>query len=162
MKRISCFFIIAFFISCNTNKQEKISPEKDSVKVYINTDTSNIISDSHYFWSSDWDAKKGLVMKKATPLSEDSLTPSNLIHKLNIEYPEIQLGYKKISGDTIFVAINKSKYLTENIGSSGAKGYLAEVTYNFTELKNINFVDIIFVEGDHAAPGTFTRTDFVR
>jgi hypothetical protein len=148
MKRISCFFIITFFISCNTNKQEKIAPEKDSVKVNIKTDTVNIISDTHYFWSSDWDTKKGLVMRK--------------IHKLNIEYPEIQLGYKKISGDTIFVAIHKSRYLTQSIGSSGAKGYLAEVTYNLTEIKNINFVDINFAEGDHAAPGTFSRTDFVR
>jgi hypothetical protein len=162
MKRISCFFIITFFISCNTNKQEKIAPEKDSVKVNIKTDTVNIISDTHYFWSSDWDTKKGLVMRKITPISEDSLTPSNLIHKLNIEYPEIQLGYKKISGDTIFVAIHKSRYLTQSIGSSGAKGYLAEVTYNLTEIKNINFVDINFAEGDHAAPGTFSRTDFVR
>lgn len=101
-------------------------------------------------------------MKKVSPLSEDSLTVPILIQKLNSLYPDIQLRYKKISGDTIFVAIDKSSYLTKQVGTTGAKGYLAEVTFNLTELKNINFVDIHFKEGDHAAPGTYTRTDFAK
>ena len=101
-------------------------------------------------------------MKKTSQLSEDSLSPAKLIQKLNNLYPEILLRFIKISNDSIFVAINKSNYLTRQMGSSGAEAYLAEVTYNLTELKDINFVDIRFIEGDHASPGTYSRTDFVQ
>ena len=132
---------------------------------YINnvarTDTANITTDTHYFWSSELGTKKGMVMKKVSRISEDSLTPANLLQKLNKLYPEIPLRFIKISNDSIFVSINKSKYLTQQMGSTGAEAYLAEVTYNLTELKDINFVDMRFKEGDHASPGTYTRTDFI-
>jgi hypothetical protein len=161
MKKICWLFIIMVFMGCNTKQPDKTSSATDTAKT-IKTDTANIITDTHSFWNADWDQKKGLVMKKVFPLYEDSLTAPILIQKLNSLYPGIQLRYRKISGDTIFVAIDKSSYLTKQVGSTGAKGYLAEVTFNLTELKNINFVDMHFKEGDHAAPGTYTRTDFVR
>ena len=47
------------------------------------------------------------------------------------------------------------------MGYYGAEAYLAAVNYNMSELKGITYVDIRFKEGDHAAPGTYTRTDFV-
>ena len=47
------------------------------------------------------------------------------------------------------------------MGSSGSQAYLAEVTYNLTELNGINFVQIRFKEGIHASPDTYKRTDFV-
>ena len=154
--------MITVIISCNTKQTKKKVSAADTTAVVILADTANIKRDTRYFWTSDWDLKKGLIMKKTTPLSEDSLTPTNMIQKLNDLYPEIQLRFTKISNDSIFVHINKSNYLTRQIGSSGAQAYLAEVTYNLTELKDINFVDISFKEGDHATPGTFTRTDFIR
>lgn len=161
MKRSSWLLVIIIVFGCNTKQPDKNALDTDTTKT-ANTDTANIITDTHYFWNSDWDQKKGLVMKKVSPLFEDSLTAPILIQKLNSLYPEIQLRYKKISGDTIFVAIDKSGYLTRQVGSTGAKGYLAEVTYNLTELKDINFVDIRFKRGDHAYPGVFARTDFVK
>jgi hypothetical protein len=42
----------------------------------------------------------------------------------------------------------------------GAKIYMMESTYSFTELPNVKFVKFIFREGDHASPGVFTRKDF--
>jgi len=162
MKRRSFLIvIIAIIVSCNTKKPDKIAPHIDTT-IITHIDTANITTDTHYFWNSEWDTKHGLVMKKTSPLSEDSLSPANLIQKLNNLYPEIRLRFIKISNDSIFVAINKSKYLTHQMGSSGAEAYLAEVTYNLTELKDINFVDMRFIEGDHASPGTYTRTDFVQ
>ena len=161
MKTVYCLFILLLYLGCNTGQHDKPVPVTDTSKV-ITTDTANIIGDSHYFWNADWDQKKGLVMKKTAPLFEDSLQPSPLIEKINGLYPEIQLRFVKISGDTIFTAIDKSSYLTKQVGSTGAKGYLAEVTYNLTELKDINFVHIQFTPGDHALPGTFSRTDFIK
>jgi hypothetical protein len=161
MKRLIFLIVMITLGSCNTKQPEKKIPPVDTTGI-VHTDSANIKTDSHYFWSSDWDPKKGLVMKRTVPISDDSLTATNILQKLNVLYPEIQLHFNRISNDSIFVTINKSSYLTQQIGSSGAEAYLAEVTYNLTELKDINFVDISFKEGDHASPGTYTRIGFVQ
>lgn len=154
--------MITVIVSCNTKQSEKAVSKIDTTGSVINADTANIKTDSHYFWASDLDPKKGLVMKKTRPISADSLTATNMINMLNTLYPEIQLHFTRVSNDSIFVKIIKSAYLTQQIGSSGAEAYLAEITYNLTELNGINFVDIRFKEGDHASPGTYSRTDFVQ
>ena len=153
--------MITVIISCNTSQPERTVKKTDSTGVVLNSDTGTITTDTHYFWSAEWDGKKGMLMKRTTPINADSLTTTNIINKLNELYPEIQLHFIRVSNDSIFVNINKSKYLTQQIGSSGAEAYLAEVTYNLTELEGINFVDIKFKEGDHATPGTYTRLGFV-
>jgi len=66
----------------------------------------------------------------------------------------------KISNDTIFVSIPNSTYLTQQTGSSGPEGYIAELTYNLTETKNVNYVALQFKKGDHAEAGTFSRSSF--
>ena len=148
--------------SCNTKQPEKPIPTVDTTGFVITKDTAAKIADSHYFWSTDLDPKKGLVMVKNRPLPADSLTATTMIQMLNELYPDIKLSFLRISNDSIFITIKKSDYLTKQIGSSGAEAYLAEVTYNLTELKGVNFVDIRFKEGDHASPGTYSRTDFVQ
>jgi hypothetical protein len=167
-RRFFLIMIITVIVSCNTKKPDKVGSHIDTTIVshidtanIITDNNANITTDTHYFWSSEWSTKKGLLMKKTSQISEDSLTPPRLIQKLNNLYPEIRLRFIKISNDSIFVAIKKSKYLTQQMGSSGAQAYLAEITYNLTELKDINFVDVRFKVGDHASPGTYTRTDFI-
>jgi hypothetical protein len=155
------FLLIAVIFSCNTKQPDKTVSKTDTTVAVSNADTASIKTDSHYFWAVDQTAPKGLVMMKTRPIPADSLTASMLINMLNETYPDIKLQFSKISHDSIFIKILKSAYLTQQIGSSGAEGYLAEVTYNLTELKNINFVDIRFKQGDHATPGTYSRTDFV-
>jgi hypothetical protein len=156
------FLIIIIIISCKIKQPAKEIIKIDTQSVDNKTDTVSIQTDSHFFWSSELDPKKGLVMIRTLPISEDSLTVTKLIQMLNDLYPEIQLRYARISNDSIFVQINKSTYLTKQMGSSGAEAYLAEATFNLTELKGINFVDFKFKAGDHASPATFTRTDFIR
>jgi len=162
MKRGSFLILmITVIVSCNTKQSEKSVSKIDTTGAVIKADTANIKTDMPYFWASDLDPKKGLVMKKTRPLPADSLTATSMINMLNTLYPEIQLHFTTVSNDSIFVKVIKSAYLTQQIGSSGAEAYLAEVTYNLTELNGINFVDIRFKEGDHASPGTYSRTDFV-
>jgi len=81
---------------------------------------------------------------------------------LNDTYPEIILHFTKTSNDTLFVKISNSTFLTQQMGSSGPEVYLADVTYNLTEISGINYVAIIFKAGDHASPGVYSRTDFVQ
>jgi hypothetical protein len=154
--------IIAIFaiFSCNTHDHEKLPPV--TTTIITHPDSSSANTDVHYFWEATWEGKKGLIMKKTEPLPEDSLTPDILIRKVNQLYPDIKLLFTKLSNDTIFISLKNSRYLTQEAGTTGAEGYLAIVTYNLTELKNINFVDFSFKAGDHALPGTYTRTDFIR
>ncbi|MEP7106377.1 MAG: hypothetical protein ABI760_00315 [Ferruginibacter sp.] len=161
-KYSSLLFLITLIVSCNTKQSEKVVPGTDTTEFVNKTDSISIKTDSHYYWISEEDPKKGLVMKRAFPLSPDSLTSTILIQMLNKGFPEIQIQFSRVSNDSIFVKIRKSAYLTQQMGSSGAEAYLAEVIYNLTELKGINYVDIRFKEGDHASPGTYSRTDFYR
>jgi hypothetical protein len=153
--------LISAIVSCNTKKTEKKSDNKDSTAASANADTASIKKDSHYFWSSEFDSK-GLLMTRVRPLPDDSLTAANILQLMNELYPEIIVKFDKLSNDTLFVNIRNSNYLTQQTGSSGPEVYFAELTYNLTELKNINYVNIKFKKGDHASPGTFTRTDFAK
>jgi hypothetical protein len=151
-----------WLFACNTKKADKEVSTLDTTTVVNKQDSAvNTITDSHYFWSTDIDPKKGLVMIKTRPIAADSLTAPSIIQLMNDLYPDIHLVFKKTSNDSIFISIPKSTYLTEQTGSSGADAYLAELTYNLTEIKGINFIDVRFKKGDHAEPGTYSRTDFV-
>lgn len=153
--------IIATF-SCNTKKSEQKIADSDTVVVNTVTDSSNIKIDGHYYWSAELAPTTGVIMKRTKPLSPDSINTNIIIQMLNETYPEIPLQFSKISNDTLFVKIGNSKYLTQQMGSSGPEVYMADVTYNLTEIAGINFVAITFKEGDHAQPGIFSRTDFVK
>lgn len=160
-KNIVFVIVIALLFACNTKKTEPEAAIKDTAATVVKNDTTKVVTDTHYFWASDL-GPGGLVMIKIRPASADSLTVPNVIGMLNNEYPQVLLKLTKISNDTIFVKIPNSNYLTRQMGTTGSEAYLAEATYNLTEIKDINFVDFKFKEGDHAQPGTFSRTDFIR
>lgn len=163
MKRFSFLILtVTLIVSCKTKQAEKQVSNIDTANLIVKADTSNIKTDSHFFWTSELDPKKGLVMIRTTPVRKDLLTAASMISMLNDLYPEIRLSFIKLSNDSIFVRIIKSTYLTQQLGSSGAEAYIAEVTYNLTELTGVNFVQIRFKEGGHGSPGTYSRTDFVQ
>jgi hypothetical protein len=164
MKRISLLFVaFAVLLSCNTKKPEYEAVHNDTIAPANHPDTAAIKKDSHYFWAAELSATgRGLDMIKTRPIAVDSLTAPAIIALLNKQTPEVQLRYKKISGDTIFIKIPNSTYLTQQMGTSGADAYMAALVYNLTEIRGINYVDVKFREGDHAAPGTYARTDFVK
>jgi hypothetical protein len=163
MKKI--FFaviILAIFISCNTKQPDKKMVDADTAALNTITDSSSLKTDAHYLWSAGLAPQSGVIMKKLRLVAADSLTQTNIIQILNETYPEIPLRFTKSSNDTLFVKISNSNYLTQQMGSSGPEVYLADVTYNLTEIPGINYVAILFKEGDHASPGIYSRTDFVK
>jgi hypothetical protein len=161
-KRILPLLMTVFVLSCHTKPENKTDSPADTAHRVSATDTTSWASDRHFSWTSELDPKKGLVMKRAAPVPEDSLTAGNVLQMINNTYPDIPVLFSRVSNDTIFVRIVRSGYLTEQMGSSGAQAYLAELTYNLTEIKNINYVNISFKAGDHASPDTYCRTDFVK
>lgn len=153
-------FTCLLVASCNTKQSDEKAAGQDST--YAATaegDTAAAKNTSHFFWFSEYQ-QKGLVMVKTRPLPEDSLMAPNIIHLLNDLYPEIQVQLDKVSNDTIFVSIPNSTYLTQQTGSSGPESYIAELTYNLTEIKDVHYVTLQFKKGDHAEPGTFSRANF--
>ena len=162
MKKIYFITVLAGIIfSCNTKQTDKKFSSTDTTFNTV-TDSNPIITDAHYFWSAELGPKNGVIINKLRPVATDSLTPDHIIQLLNEVYPEILLQLDKVSNDTMFVKISNSKYLTQQMGSSGPEVYLADVTYNLTEIAGINFVAVLFKKGDHAQPGIFSRTDFVK
>jgi hypothetical protein len=163
MKSSVVLFLLAnLFFSCQSNRSGKGDVVPDSPRVKTSADTTTIKSDSHYLWSAELLPGEGLVVKKSNPISRDSLTADNILQVLNVMYPKIPVQFVRTVNDTLYVRILNSTYLTQKIGSSGAQAYLAELTYNLTEVPGINYVDVRFKAGDHASPATYTRTDFVR
>lgn len=92
--------------------------------------------------------------------SQIPLNKEELAEALNIKYPEIKLEIGEVSQDTLSVSISDATFLTQQMGTTGALTYLAEATYAFTDLANINVVNFLFKEGDHAMPGPYTRKSF--
>ena len=99
-------------------------------------------------------------MKEANSLKPQ--TVKQIIKRLNEENPKIQIKLNRVSNDTAFVQINDSEFLTQQCGTAGADSYLASVIYNLTEFENIEYATFDFELGDHATPGTYSRTDFIK
>jgi hypothetical protein len=116
---------------------------------------------NNLIWSASYDsAKQHVVLKQQRQVNPDTLTAEKIIKDINASWDDVKLQYKKISHDTIYVAIPESAALTQGMGSSGAYNYMSSTTFSLTELKNVRFVNFDFTEGDHMAPGTMKRADF--
>lgn len=92
----------------------------------------------------------------------EQLTVEEVVGVINEKYKDlIRLDLSKKADDTVFVSIPDAQYLTHSMGSTGAFGYMAEVTYSLTEIPGVAYVHFQFEEGDHASPGLYRRGDFI-
>ena len=98
-----------------------------------------------------------LEAEKNPAFDRELLTIDALTQALRTNYPEIELEVERVSNDTLFVQLVDARYLTQQMGSSGALAYIMEATYAYTELPGIEVVNFDFAEGDHAIPGNYTR-----
>ncbi len=160
MRFILPVFLIVFLYSCGGNKDEQ-KIISDTLTTAVIPDSTLVTSDQSYFWSVEDNGKGSLELIKIRPISADSLNYTSILSMLNSIYPEVKLDVKRISNDTLYLKTKNSKFLTQQMGSTGAFNYLKEVTYNLTEVNNIHYVNFDFVEGDHAQPGTYSRSEFV-
>jgi hypothetical protein len=103
------------------------------------------------------------VGKDERPLPQQSIpnaTAARLIDELNRMFKQSQLPQVilvQLNGDTAVVRISNEQQLTQQMGSTGATSYLQAVTYTLTSLPGIDYVEFDFQEGDHAAPGRYSR-----
>ncbi|NEU07592.1 hypothetical protein GZH53_04630 [Flavihumibacter sp. R14] len=106
------------------------------------------------------DSTQLLEMRKNPVARPGNLNEQDIIDALNLKYPQIRIDSLAIEGNKAIVRIEDASYLTQEIGSAGARVYLAEATYSLTEVGEIEAVDFRFKAGDHATPGILTRRSF--
>jgi len=78
--------------------------------------------------------------------------------KIALDPPKLKLI--EVKGGVVVVEVINADYLTQRMGSAGAAAFLAEATFTLTEFDGIKYVHFDFPEGDHAAPGLYSREDF--
>ncbi len=99
---------------------------------------------------------------KLREVDAESVTAQLLIDIMNFQYEgKVYLKYVKLSGDTLFVKIDNSTFLTQQMGTMGADAYLSVATFTLTELDYVNTVHFDFKEGDHAIPGLYSRQYYI-
>ncbi len=164
MRNIPLLSLLVFLFSCNNQDSNDDVAAGDTTFINVesaNPSIENPVQFKNLVWLPVFDSVKGdVVLKQQRKVSPDTLTADKLIKEINASWEGIKLEFRKISHDTIYVAIPESSVLTQQMGSSGAYSYVSSTTFILTELQHIKFVNYNFVEGDHLAPGTMKRADF--
>lgn len=141
-------FIILLISACGNNKADQPAAEEYSIEM-------------GYSWQATVNDSTGrLEMKKQETAGPDSLSPQAVIDFINTTNTYILLKFVNTSNDTVYIKIPEATYLTQQMGSTGSTIYLAQLVYNLTEIPGTHYVNLDFEEGDHAAPGTFSRKSF--
>lgn len=152
---------ITCLIGCR-NEDRVIQERSDSVDSIKDTALSSpqpvTLQNSPYSVELDTKTQQLKIVRGTQDLK--GIMAEDMILVLNKKYPGIQLKLEALNTDTLSVTIDDARALTQEMGSTGAEAYLAEVTFALTELVGIKAVKFDFEEGDHASPGVYTRENF--
>lgn len=148
--------VVLIAVSCqNEVKEDNTTSDTDSMDL---DDTEQALDTSVYELLWSYDANRDSLIRN------EGVNPSDadqIIQAINQKFGEkIVLDYIKTSLDTVYVRIADATQLNSQMGSTGAFGYLAEVTYSLTDIPTIHFVHFDFKEGDHAVPGVYSKETF--
>lgn len=167
--QILLIWLIAIFLAACGEKagQDRESLNLDSI-VAESPDTGAV--------SRDEEEKSGLLREgplwiydpnedipvKQREVQQEQLTPEKLVALLNQQFGDrMRLEFSRLSGDTFYVRIPESTVLTQQMGTTGAAGYLMTATFTLTELNGVNHINFDFEEGDHARPGVYSRQFYI-
>ena len=159
MKTIILLAAIAAVVSCNANKEEankdsSIETTEDSTTVEPTLEYNP--ESKLYVWKANFDYTK--VQNPA--LQRAILNTDSLIKGLNERYENVFLQKDRIGGDTLYTFIYDSQYLGNQMGSTGAEVYIADVVLNLAEIPGVKYVAIKMEEGSHAQSGVWTKQNF--
>jgi hypothetical protein len=157
MKKFSgLILVLTVLMACN---QDPKSPSSTTTDNLISTEKPAQIADVPWSVVTDSTSQK-MKLVQSEDVTTQELDSNNVTEALSRKYPEIKIIWLKQQHDTAFVKIPNAEFLTQSSGSMGAQIFMAEVTYSYTQIPGINFVNFSFKEGDHAAPGTYDRSNF--
>ena len=163
MRTIILLSALIFLFSCNNQSSDK-DVAADTTFITVDSPGSSVENPGrikNLIWTQVFDSSKGdMRLKKQRQVNPDTLSVDKLISEINSSWDGVKLEFRKISHDTIYVAIPESNVLTNQMGSTGADSYMSSTTFILTELKHVKYVNYDFAEGDHMQPGTMKRSDF--
>ena len=161
MKNLYRLCIAITILGCDNNAKE--APKEEFTEtaipesVMIEATGSNPAS-VLFVWKSSPDFTK----EYNNQFKPEILHVDSLIKGLNEMNEKILLQKVKISGDTIYTEIKDSRYLGNEMGSTGAEIYIADLVLNLTEVPGIKYVQLQLTEGSHVQPGTWSKKDFAK
>jgi len=164
MKKINNSFLFSVLILFTFTFACKDSNKESEEEILVHEENTTIFSDAIIdendpsIWIYDYDAD---IPVKNREVLRDTLSSKQWIDFLNDQNEKVRLEYIKQNGDTLFVIIPESTVLTQQMGTTGADGYLSVATYTLTESKQVNFVHFDFKEGDHVMPGVYSRQFYI-
>lgn len=150
--RILCCCLL---FSC-INKEKK----EDAGLVVEERDIMGVRDSIHLepMWQYDGDGDSVQYIGRAEGII---LSLEELTDMVNTEFEnKVFLNAVQQRSDTVFVRIDSAAYLTQAMGSAGARGFITLATYILTEADGVEYVCFDFQEGDHAAPGLYSRDYF--
>ena len=159
MKTIILLAAIAAVVSCNANKEEA---NKDS-SIETTEDSTTVEPTLQYNPESKlyvWKANFDYTKEQNPVLQRAILNTDSLIKGLNERYENVFLQKDRIGGDTLYTFIYDSQYLGNQMGSTGAEVYIADVVLNLAEIPGVKYVAIKMEEGSHAQSGVWTKQNF--
>ena len=160
MKYRTPLFLLLLVLACNQQNEKVVTTGKAEPQTEPVVSTPDIPAYNLKLNKNIWRATDDYKKIKNPLATGNWLHADTLIAGLNEYYENIFLEKIKISGDTIYTVIKNSKYLSEQMGSTGAEIYVADVVLNLTAVPGIKYVTINMQEGSHAQPGTWRMDDF--
>ncbi len=161
MKYFLIFIVGLFVCACNTKKEEVTNEETDVGEF---TDTVSSVATTPQFNPETelyiWRATPDYEKVKNEHAQPTTLPVDSLIKGLNEYYANVYIEKVKLSGDTLYTRIADSRFLSNQMGSTGAEIYIADVVLNLTSVPGIKYVDVDMEEGSHAQPGTWSAENF--
>ncbi|HRD57083.1 MAG TPA: hypothetical protein PK504_03495 [Ferruginibacter sp.] len=162
MRNLLKLLIVVTIFSCNNNKEKSPAIVEEIVEDSIEIVEPKIIYNPEttlYIWHATGDYKK---IKNPNLPDEGIKSADSLIRGLNEYYADVLLEKVKQSGDTIYTVIKDNNYLGNQMGSTGAEVYLADVILNLTSVPGIQYVRIDMDVANHIAPGTWSAKNFIK
>lgn len=159
MKYLQFLSLILLILSCNSPVKEKSSNESELQMVAdsIPLSTPAYNPETNLFvWKVDYNYTK----MKNQSLNNTILVADSLIKGLNQKYENIYVEKINQGHDTLYTTIKDSEFLSQQMGSTGAETYLADVILNLTEIPGIRYINIDLKPGDHMEPGTWSKENF--
>lgn len=161
MKNILVIIFTLGIFSCNSKKEEKTAEDiitTDSLDNGVSEEGAVISNPATNLYV--WRATPEYEKEKNPRLPQAPLPVDSLIKGLNQYYPNVYLEKVKQGGDTLYTKIANSQYLSEQMGSTGAEVYIADLVLNLTTVPGIKYIHLDMEEGSHAQPGTWTADNF--
>ena len=160
MKYRALLFSLLLILACTQQNENTITTGEAEPQTATVLSSPNIPAYDPELNKNIWRATDDYKKIKNPLATRNWLHADTLIAGLNQYYENIFLEKIKISGDTIYTVIKNSKYLAEQMGSTGAEIYVADVVLNLTAVPGIKYVSINMQEGSHAQPGIWRMDDF--